>query len=65
MMPSLQTPEARVKALTTLREWYDEWAAAARAVVKKKSYRIRLGLATRKVAVRKPKGKGGDPKEPK
>jgi hypothetical protein len=59
---SAQTPEERIKALTTLREWYEEWAAAARAVVKKKSYRIRLGLATRKAAVRKPKSTGGEPK---
>jgi hypothetical protein len=63
--PAAQTPEARLEALTRLREWYDEWAATARAVVKKKSYRIRLGLATRKTAVRKPKAKPGDPKEPK
>jgi hypothetical protein len=60
-----QTPAERVKALTTLREWYEEWAAAARSVVKKKSYRIRIGIATRKTAVRKPKTKPGDPKDPK
>jgi hypothetical protein len=63
--PANQTPEQRVQALTRLREWYDEWAATARAVVKKKSYRIRLGLANRKVGVRKPKIKPGDPNEPK
>ena len=63
--PAAQTPEQRVQALTRLREWYDEWAATARAVVKKKSYRIRLGLANRKVGVRKPKIKPGDPNEPK
>ncbi len=63
--PAAQTPEQRVQALTRLREWYDEWAATARAVVKKKSYRIRLGLANRKVGVRKPKIKPGDPSEPK
>lgn len=60
-----QTPAARVEALTKLREWYDEWAATARAVVKKKGYRIRLGLASRKVGVRKPKIKPGDPNAPK
>lgn len=60
-----ETPEARVKALTRLREWYDEWAATARAVVKKKSYRIRIGIAARKTTVRKPKAKGGDLTEPK
>ena len=51
--PSPQTPEARIKALTALREWYDEWVATARAVVKKKSYRIRIGIATRKAPTRK------------
>jgi hypothetical protein len=60
-----QTPEARITALTNLRDWYDEWAATARAVVKKKSYRIRLGLANRKAPVRKPKATTGDPKSPK
>ena len=63
--PADQTPEARVQALTKLRDWYDEWAATARAVVKKKSYRIRLGLASRKTAVRKPKDTGTEPKSPK
>lgn len=63
--PGVQTPEARVQALTKLRDWYEEWAATARAVVKKKGYRIRLGLAARKVGVRKPKIKPGDPNEPK
>jgi hypothetical protein len=55
--PFAQTPEERIRALTALREWYDEWAATARAVVKKKSYLIRLGLANRKVTVRKSKSK--------
>ena len=56
--PSTQTPEERTRALTALREWYDEWAATARAVVKKKSYLIRLGLASRKPPVRKGARKG-------
>jgi hypothetical protein len=43
----------RRAALTKLRDWYEEWSAAARAVVKKKAYRIRLGLATRKPPTRK------------
>jgi hypothetical protein len=66
-----QTPEERMKALTKLRAWYDEWAAIARAVVKKKSYRIRIGLANRKSPTPKAKGKsgggggGGEGKEPK
>ncbi len=58
--PASQSQEQRVEALTKLRDWYDEWAAAARAVVKKKSYRIRLGLANRKAPVRKVKGAGTD-----
>jgi hypothetical protein len=53
--PGAPTPEERRKALTALREWYEEWAAAAKAVVKKKGYRIRLGLASRKPPVRKAK----------
>ncbi len=63
--PATQTHEERVQALTKLRDWYDEWAAAARAVVKKKSYRIRLGLANRKSPVKKATGNGEDPKSPK
>jgi hypothetical protein len=58
--PASQAKEQRIEALTKLREWYDEWAAAARAVVKKKSYRIRLGLASRKAPVRKTKATSGD-----
>jgi hypothetical protein len=58
--PSSQTRDQRIEALTRLREWYDEWAATARAVVKKKSYRIRLGLASRKSPVRKVKTKAED-----
>ena len=53
--PATQTREERAEALTKLRDWYDEWAGTARAVVKKKSYRIRLGLANRKTPVRKAK----------
>ena len=62
--PATQTREERAEALTKLRDWYDEWAGTARAVVKKKSYRIRLGLANRKTPVRKAKDKGKDPKIP-
>ncbi|APR75031.1 Hypothetical protein A7982_00377 [Minicystis rosea] len=40
-----------------LRAWYDEWSTTARAVVKKRVYLIRLGLATRKAPVRKQKPK--------
>lgn len=63
--PSAQTPEQRTQALTALREWYDEWAATARAVVKKKAYRIRIGIATRKPPTRKAAGASADAKKPK
>jgi hypothetical protein len=52
--------DERREALTALRGWFDEWAAAARAVVKKKSHLIRIGLANRKAPDPKDKG-GGDP----
>jgi hypothetical protein len=39
----------RIQALTALKDWYEEWAANARTVVKKRNYLIRLGLASRKV----------------
>ena len=47
----------RRAALVALRGWFEEWSTAARAVVKKKSHLIRLGLANRKSP--EPKGKGG------
>jgi len=62
---ALPTVEQRLAALTNLRGWYDEWAAAAKAVVKKKSYRIRLGLANRKTPERKPKTPEGEAKKPR
>jgi hypothetical protein len=40
---------ARRTALAALKAWFDEWSAAARAVIKKRGYLIRLGLAARKV----------------
>jgi hypothetical protein len=43
-----QRREARVKALVALKDWYEEWAAAGRVVVKKRVYLIRMGLANRK-----------------
>jgi hypothetical protein len=45
---------ARRTALAALKAWFDEWSAAARAVVKKRGYLIRLGLAARKVRKAKP-----------
>ncbi|WP_438019293.1 hypothetical protein WMF18_09570 [Sorangium sp. So ce315] len=49
-------PEAarRREALVNLRGRFNEGATTARAVVKKRSYLIRLGLANRKAPERKP-----------
>jgi hypothetical protein len=47
----------RKRALSELKAWFDEWATAARTVIKKRSYLIRLGLASRKSSQ--------GPKEPK
>jgi hypothetical protein len=52
--------ENRRKALTALKDWYEEWSTAARAVVKKRGYLIRLGLATRKSPTPKAKKKEGE-----
>ncbi|WP_437722862.1 hypothetical protein [Sorangium sp. So ce861] len=51
-----ELPEAarRREALVKLRGWFDEWSTTARAVIKKRSYLIRLGLASRKAPRRKP-----------
>lgn len=38
----------RVQALRDLRSWYDEWSEVGRAVVKRRDYQIRMGLARRK-----------------
>lgn len=48
---------ARKAALTELKDWYEEWATVARAVVKKRAYLIRMGLASRKVG-KKDEGEG-------
>lgn len=50
--------EQRTKALTDLKDWYEEWSTAARSVVKKRAYLIRMGLAARKAR------KGEDPQDP-
>ncbi len=62
---ALPTLEQRRAALAALRAWYDEWAAAARTVVKKKSYLIRLGLAKRKAPKKKAKTPEDETKKPK
>lgn len=40
--------DAREKALVALKDWYEEWSTAGRAVVKKRTHLIRMGLANRK-----------------
>ncbi|WP_437779169.1 hypothetical protein [Sorangium sp. So ce1097] len=52
--PDLPEAARRREALVKLRGWFDEWATTARAVVKKRGYLIRLGLASRKAPQRKP-----------
>ena len=52
-------PEVLKANKVALKEWYDDWSSIARAVVKKRSNLIKLGLATR----RKPKKKEEGPKE--
>ncbi|WP_437783573.1 hypothetical protein [Sorangium sp. So ce1097] len=54
----------RREALVKLRGWFDEWATTARAVVKKRSYLIRLGLANRKAPERKPATTPATPPRP-
>jgi hypothetical protein len=50
--PGLEAREARREKLVALKQWYDEWATTARALVKKRVYLIRLGLAQRKTKVK-------------
>lgn len=54
-LPPDDSPDERLAKLAELKGWFDEWAATARAVVKKRVYLIRLGLAQRK-----PGKKGAD-----
>jgi hypothetical protein len=51
--PAPAADTARRQALVKLKDWYEEWSATAKAVVKKKGYLIRLGLASRKRSARK------------
>jgi hypothetical protein len=48
VLPRAESPDARRAKLVALKDWYEEWASTARAVVKKRSHLIRLGLAVRK-----------------
>ncbi|WP_433929511.1 hypothetical protein AB3662_37825 [Sorangium cellulosum] len=52
--PAAELPEAARprEALSRLRGWFDEWTTA-RAVVKKRGYLIRLGLANHKAPQRR------------
>jgi hypothetical protein len=51
------TSASLTRNLAELRAWYDEWATTARAVIKKRDYLARLGLASSR---RAPK-RGGEP----
>jgi hypothetical protein len=48
-MPAMERDEVRVAKLVALKEWYEDWTATTRAVIKKRVYLIRMGLASRKV----------------
>ncbi|WP_437305991.1 hypothetical protein [Sorangium sp. So ce388] len=54
----------RREALSKLRGWFDEWSTTARAVVKKRGYLIRLGLANRKAPQRKTPAAPTEPTQP-
>lgn len=49
-----QRVEGRNAALVALRDWYEDWAATARTVLKKRAQLIRVGLANRKVRKEEP-----------
>ena len=58
--------EEQREALLKLKSWYGEWSEMARAVIGRRDYLIRLGLAKRKVSKKKPGRRGpgeGDPKD--
>jgi hypothetical protein len=47
--PAADTSDDKVEAaLGALRDWYDEWSGVAKAVITRRDYLIRLGLAKRK-----------------
>jgi len=52
--PEVDPNEDRLLKLNSLKGWFDDWSATARAVLKKRGYLIRLGLANRKVAKGEP-----------
>jgi hypothetical protein len=55
--PPAPRPQAegarRRAALRELRAWFDEWSSTAKAVLKQRNHRIRLGLASRKPPTRR------------
>lgn len=55
------SPEQRHVKLVALRAWFDEWSAVARAVIKKRSHLIRLGLASRRRNEPEDPAGGGSP----
>jgi hypothetical protein len=63
-LPAEETSDERLAKLALLKGWYDEWATTARAVVKKRVYLIRLGLAQRKVGNKKSASGGDDDATP-
>jgi hypothetical protein len=40
--------EQHQRALVDLHAWYKEWSETARALIKRRDFLVRLGLATRK-----------------
>jgi hypothetical protein len=51
----------RVEKLREFRDWFEEWSTVARAVVKKRSYLIRMGLASRRSPGSPDETGGGEP----
>lgn len=62
--PPLSRPDAGdaegayMASLVRLREWYLEWSAISKAVVRRRDYLIRMGLAARRVLRTKVEGDG-------
>lgn len=63
-LPAEDGADERMAKLAELKGWYDEWAATARAVVKKRMHLIRLGLAQRKPGKKGTADEGEEPTGP-
>lgn len=63
-LPTEERSAARIAALTDLKDWYEEWSSAARTVLKKRPYLLRLGLAKRKTRKGDPASPGPDAASP-